>query len=471
MFFFILSGIIFEFTKLELSMALTKYKEGSLQELCAISFPLMLSSLSVMAMLFVDRLFLAKFSLEAFNAAIAAGTLGWAFILGALVLTSISQVFVAQYYGAGRTEKLGEPVWQMIWLSLGMSIAFFPLALFGSDWFFGSSPETKLQMEYFKWLMFFGSSYAMYGALCGFFVGQGKVRLITLIAFLANFVNAGLDWVMIFGIPDLFPSLGVRGAAIATCTSQMFQVVVLFYLFLKKENRETYQTSNYKIHWDAMYQCIRIGSPAAIFMTLEILGWAIYYQLMVDISEKHITVAGIWQSLIILFWFITEGVQKGISTLAGNFIGAGKRHLIRSSFFAGIKILLLLFTSILVLIMGFQEKIVEYFLTTAEISTIDEYRDAIFFCTVTGVLYMLFEGIRYLIAGILTAAGDTMFLLATGCISIWIFLIAPVYYIVVKNGSSIEVSSLICTAYAGLAAFINFVRYKQGKWKTIVITA
>ena len=109
-------------------MALTKYKEGSIKELASIAFPLMMTSFSVMLMLFVDRLMLANYSLDAHNAAVKAATLGWAFLFGASSLAAIAEVFVAQYNGAGEKKRLGEPVWQMIWFSLATSVCFVPLA-------------------------------------------------------------------------------------------------------------------------------------------------------------------------------------------------------------------------------------------------------------------------------------------------------------------------------------------------------
>src|SRR5262245_38661184 len=117
-------------------MALTKYQEGSLKELWSISFPLMITSFSVMLMLFVDRLMLAHYGIEAHNAAVTATTLGWAFLFGAGALTGIAEVFVAQYNGANQKQRLGEPVWQMIWLSLGTALCFIPLALWGTNLFF-----------------------------------------------------------------------------------------------------------------------------------------------------------------------------------------------------------------------------------------------------------------------------------------------------------------------------------------------
>src|SRR5271154_819728 len=97
--------------------ALTSHPEGSIRELWRISFPLMISTFASLLMIFTDRIFLARYSLSDLNASVTAGTLAWAIISGLGMITAMSEVFVAQYNGAKRYDKLGAPVWQMIWFA------------------------------------------------------------------------------------------------------------------------------------------------------------------------------------------------------------------------------------------------------------------------------------------------------------------------------------------------------------------
>src|ERR1700733_6336679 len=117
-------------------MNLTKYAPGSLRELWSIAFPLMLSSFSFLAMIFVDRLFLARYSPEAMSAAVTSGTAAWSFIGSGIILAAMSEVFVAQYNGAGIKKRLGEPVWQMIWFSLATFLLYVPIGLYVGNWVF-----------------------------------------------------------------------------------------------------------------------------------------------------------------------------------------------------------------------------------------------------------------------------------------------------------------------------------------------
>ncbi|WP_068470712.1 MATE family efflux transporter [Candidatus Protochlamydia phocaeensis] len=452
-------------------MALTRFPEGSLRELIHIAFPLMLSSLSVMSMVFVDRLFLARYSLEAFNAVANAMTLGWAYVYGWMVLASIAEVFVAQYNGAECKKRLGEPVWQMIWLSLFSALFFIPLSLYGGDWFYGAGTAHQLEKEYFSWMMLFGPSFALYGALCGFFIGQGKTRLITGLAIGANLVNAGLDYLLIFGMGDFLPPMGVKGAAIATSGSSIFQALVLAAVFLNFSNRSTYGTNCYALQAKAFWQCVRIGFPGALFIVIELLGWASFYYMMTLVSERHITIAGISQSIVILLFFFAEGISKAAGALTGNLIGARKIHLIKQVILSGIRLHGLFFLALLGLFMLFSHRLASDFLPDASSVTLHSLEESLKICLFYICFYLLFEGIRLLFSGVLTAAGDTVFLMIAGSLSVWVFLVLPTYFLIVEKKGTIESASLICLFYSLTAGLLYGWRLKHISWKALSLIA
>lgn len=450
-------------------MALTKHKEGSVREMWSIAFPLMISSLSVMAMLFVDRLLLAHYSTAALNAATNATTLGWAFLLGWMIMAGIAEVFVAQFNGAGRIEKLGQPVWQMIWLSCLSVFCFFPLAIWGGELIYGSSPEMHMARTYFSWMMAFGPSAPLYGALCSFFIGQGKTRIITLLAIAANGVNVLLDVVLIFGIEGVIPSMGVTGAAIATSGCLIFQAAVLAYFFLQKANRTAYGTDNWKWEPTLFWQCVRIGLPGALFDCIEILGWATFYYMMTIAGEKYITIAGICQSITILFFFFAEGIRKAVSTISGNLIGAKRLSLVSQVILSGIKLHVIFFILLVLTLITFAHELLEQFLPHAQPELIETLREPMVASLIGVSIYLLFEGLRMLFAGVLTASGDTLFLLIAGSVSVWLLLITPTYFIIVQGQAPIVVATYLWVFYSLSACILYCGRFLNGKWREISI--
>lgn len=449
---------------------LTRYPPGSVGELWRISLPLMLSEFSVMLMLFVDRLLLAKYSQEAFNAAVSASTLGWGLIFGWLALANISEIFVAQYNGSKQYEKIGSPVWQMIWLGILSFFIFVPLSIWGGRLFFGAGEEFALQREYLRWMLIFGASFPIYGALAGFFVGRGKVIIITILSIVTNVINAGLDWLLIFGVEGWIPSMGVAGAAIATSGSQIFQALILAFIFLKPANRIRYHSWNFHFNPELFKRCFKVGFPIALFATFEILGWALFYMIMTWASPTHITIAGICQSLIILFYFFGEGISKGIAAITGNYIGAKKIHVIGRSVLSGVKLNLAFVFILFVLFYFFSDELAGQFLNMPESDITPAFLTSLHICVYLVIVYLLFEGLRFLFMGILTAAGDTLFLLIGGAVAIWLFLVTPIYVAVIIFDASIEVASLISVLFSMGTFIVYYARYSTGKWKTFKIT-
>ena len=453
--------------------------KGSLRTLLRISFPLMISYFSLFAMLFVDRGFLAQLSTEAHNAAVQSGTLAWAIQLGWLTLGAMAEIFVAQNNGARRFDKLGIPVWQMLWVALFSTLMFFPTAIWGSSLIYGAG---SLSGTYFSTLLYFGPIYVVLSSISAFYIGQGKTLPITILAVVGNLINVVLDPIFIFGIDGVVPAMGIKGAALATGIGVAFQVLVLSIMFLSKKNREEKGTKKWKLSPPDFISCLKVGISPAILICLELVGWSVFYQMMGMISPQHIFVAGVCQSILMLFIFFGCGIEKGIAAIAGNFIGAGNIKQIYKLLFSGFKL-----TCCFALLMGFflviyPDLLVNWFIKgdlaakgnalqaiKTQAAEILQAKVLIKTGLVLIFFYLIIENIRWMISGVLTAAGDTFFLMISGTLSVWVAMVLPTYFFVVRPSGSITTAFFIWLAYATLITSLYFIRFLSGKWKTITI--
>lgn len=453
--------------------ALTRHPEGGIRELFSVSLPLMISTLASLFMIFTDRIFLSRYSLGALNASVNAGTLAWALMSGFSMVTAMSEVFVAQYNGAKRHAKIGTPVWQMIWFSLFSFFFFIPMAIWGAPAIFAGDRYAEMEIEYFRWLMIFSPSYALMTAFAGFFIGRGKTKVMIWMAVAINLINIVLDQALIFGIPGYIPELGIRGAAIATCFGYFIESAVLAYLFLKRENRVRYGTGAWQLDWQEMRKCWKVGFPQGIFCALEVFGWSVFYWMMTSLSEKHITISSICQSFTILLSFFCDGLCRGSAAVAGNFIGAKRSELVKKVLRSGL-ILLFLFAiaSFLILVVDPENMVrllfFEHFEHGQLAGSIDaSLQGSLKICMIFAFIYIFFDGLRWVLGGLLIAAGDTLFLLIAGSLSVWLFLLVPVYFIVVKHQLSVEYAWGLTVAYAALFFVVYFIRFKRGAWQKI----
>ncbi|MBA3238974.1 MAG: MATE family efflux transporter [Parachlamydiaceae bacterium] len=443
---------------------LTPYPSGSLRELWMISFPLMLSLMSGSLMLFWDRILLAQFSIEAHNAATSSGTIVTFLQFAFICTTCIAEVFVGRYYGANQPEKIGIPIWQMIWLSVFSIFIFTPLGFFAGDYIFASSPYFTMENDYFFYMMCFGPIFCVNCALSSFYIGRGRVKFITAIMIGANLLNIPLAYALIFGFEPYLPPLGISGAAIAAGMAQLIQALILFLDFVKTKNRKLYGTGCFHFNRNEFFECIRLGLPSSLAHTLEILAWALFFRMLMSAGEEHLTVVSIAQSIFFLFTFLTEGVSKGAQAIAANMIGARKWDDLWKLLHSGIKFYLFLFCLFGTFLMIDSGPLVKLFISEDSVSS-EKIHELVASSCLWVWIFFLFDGIHWLVVGLLTAAGDTKFILKLGGSSIWIFALLPTYFFIVLQGNGPDVAWAITAFYGLVTCSLYLARFYSTRWK------
>ncbi len=447
---------------------LTPYPEGSLRELLQISFPLIVSLMSSGLMIFLDRLFLAHYSLESLNASAHAGAAVQFLQFWVIATVCIAEVFVGRFNGAGKIEKLGRPTWQMIWLAVGSFFIYIPIGLFLGPYIFLNEDYQQLEVEFFRILTCFIPMSAVSAAISAFYIGRGKVRFITVVMLASNLLNVLLDALLIFGFSTWIPPLGIAGAAIGTGVAQTCQAIILFLAFFCPTNRVVYGTGKWKFKKRLFLSCIRIGLPGSVAHSLEILAWVLIFDLMSRLGTHYMTVVTIAQSILFMFSFITEGVSKGATAIAANFIGSQKHHLVWKLFISGTKFYTFVFLLLSIFLVWHPETMIRWFLPEIEELTLDTHKtvqDACFWVWI----YFIFDGISWLLIGLLTAAGDTRFVMKIGAFAPLVFAFFPVYLFVFQWGGAPSLTWMMIAFYAFASGGIYFWRFRSERWKELVL--
>ena len=313
---------------------LTPFALGSRREMWFITWPLMLSLFSSCFMLFVDRLFLANYSLGSLSASANGSLAAYIFLLAPLSITGMSEVFVGRLHGGNDSQKIGPAIWQMLWIS-GLFIPFFmivsqviPSLLFRGDY---RLEETI----YFSTLLKGGVFFLTVPALVGFFSGQGKTRTIALTTLLANIFNILLDYLLIYGKWG-FKKRGIGGAAIATVTSQVIQTLLLMALFfLSKEDVKKF---SWRPDLAKIWEAIRLGLPIGLAQSSFMVVHLLFFKMMETAGPDFHTIAVLMQSVYLLLNFVGKGFCKGVSAIISNFLGAKEYSLINKSLISACQI-------------------------------------------------------------------------------------------------------------------------------------
>lgn len=448
---------------------LTSHPPGSLRELWHISFPLMISLMSVSMMLFLDRLFLARYSIDSLNASVNAAMVVQLFQFWCITTVSIAEIFVGQFHGANDMNKVGQPVWQMIWFGIGMMAVFLPLGYFAGPYIFNHAGLADQEITYFKWLMYFGSTAIISAALSAFYIGRGKVIFVTVITVLANIVNAGLDVLLIFGLDPIIPAMGIEGAAIATGVAQTMQCLCLLGGFLRYQNRKTFGTDHWKLDKKMFTHCFKIGLPNAVAHTLEILAWVLLFHLLTIMGSDYITVIAVSQSILFLFTFLTDGVSKGATVIASNLIGSSQHSHIWKVLRSGIRFYLIVFFLLSGVLAFYPEPLINCFLS-GHIDSLSTATQAILHTSCFWVwIYFLFDGVSWLLIGLLTAAGDTKFIMVVGGLSPWFIALFPSYFFIVHMGMPADMTWIMVATYSLVTCIIYYFRFRRETWKSFAL--
>lgn len=427
--------------------------ESSTPSLLRLSIQNMLTLVSVNLMLFVDRIILAKYSTESLNASVAASAICNIFIFGAIAMVGIGDVFIGQCFGAGRTKKIGEIIWQMVWFSLITALVFCALSRVLPGHLWPAADESSLNVIYFKWTMCLGFLPVLVGALTSFFVGTKRFGFALMSVVMASTIKLILELPLVFGIDGFIPSLGIKGAILATAISQVVHIIVLALVMVKKENRSRFRSLSFRFQPSLFAECLKLGMPQSLGNMLNYAAWGIVVSLLASAGQKHLMMYTIIDSLYALFGFATEGLQKSVLSISANLIGSGQTshlpRLFKKALLGLVPILLLLAIPLLffpgLVSNGFDIGI----LSQKEISLA---------CLVIWI-YFGFDGISWILNGLLTAMGDTLFVSPINGLTSFIGAGAT-YAMTVMSDCRPEVTCWVSIIYGLLNSMLLLLRYK-----------
>ena len=413
-------------------------------------------------MLFSDRFLLSRHSLHSLAACTAAQALCILFQFPCMRITSISQVFVGQHRGASRFTEIGPVIWQMIWFSLFSMLIVLPLGYGLQSYFFADSPVPE-GIRYFQLLLWMNFLFPLGNALSCFFLGIGRSRMIIFSQLITNCCHILLDYLLIFGVEGVIPSMGFMGAAFATLFSQAVQCGILFIIFLREDYRKVYCTHDYKFRREPFFEGIRVGMPKAMARFCVLAVWTCNMHLMMSKGESYLAVVAFGSTLVGIFIFISEGMSQGLITIAAVLIGAKKWDeiwkLYRSAFLFSIGTI----TALSFPLLFFSDFTISLFFKPSDtLVPLAMLRKT---CVWIWLL-LISNAINFIGVSFLTASKDTTFHMLANLLS-WIICYLPVFIMIGVWQWSPDWFWAVLAAEPLIIASILHVRLSKEKWRRL----
>ena len=439
------------------------------RQVLKVSLPLVISMSSTMIMEFTDRVFLANYSLDAIAAALPAGIASFLFISFFLGTAQYLNVFVAQYVGSGRPQRVGAVLWQGIYFSLVSGAALAGLSFLAEPLFqFGGHPiEVQvLEVVYFK-VLCLGSGILIVGtALSCFFSGRGRTRLVMIISMLGTLFNIPLDYALINGI-WIFPEWGILGAGIATVMSWSLVTLIFAVLVFTKKNERVFKVLTHRaVEADLFGRLMRYGIPSAIQFSLDIFAFTFFIFMVGRIGKIQLAATNMVFSINSLAFMPMMGFSLGTSTLVGQALGRNRVNDAVAATKATIHIVLGYIFLLFILFLFLPQPMLELFrprhLAPENFAPIIEMGIILLRFVAA---YIFFDALYMVFIGVLKGAGDTRFIMCSIGVLSLVIMILPIYIGVEVFGAGLYYAWSCTISFVFCLFVVSFWRYFQGRWK------
>jgi len=408
--------------------------------------------------------------MEAIAASLPAGMLHFSMVSIFMGTAGYVSTFVAQYYGAGRYERIGPALWQGIYMSLIGGLVIVCAIPFAEPVFSlvgHSLPVQANEVVYFKILCLGAGPYIASFALSGFYSGRGRTWPVMWVNLFTTAVNLVLDYALIFGHWG-FPELGIGGAGIATVIAGFFSLAIFLVLLSVGDTNHTFHTfKGWRFDGDLFVRLLRYGFPSGAQFFLEMTGFTGFILIVGRLGIASLAATNIAFNINTLAFMPMVGCGIAISVLVGQYLGADKPDLAQTAAYSGFHMTLGYMIAIGAAYVLVPDIFIAPFAHHSDPGSFPEiYRYSVVLLRFVAV-YSIFDAMNIIFCSAIKGAGDTRYVMIVTVILSFFVLIIPVYIAV----DILEVGLMICwvlaTAYATLLGVVFFQRFLGGKWKTM----
>ncbi|MFB6101256.1 MAG: MATE family efflux transporter [Haloplanus sp.] len=292
-----------------------------------LSLPIVITNLLQTAYNLADTFWIGQYSTDALAAISFAFPMVFLIISLGMGLAVAGSILVAQYTGAGEEREAEYAASQTVGFAAISAVIIGAVAyVFVGDVLalLGAAPDVLPLATAYMEIISLGIIF-MFGFLVFVSLMRGYGDTITPMLVMLGSValNVVLDPLLIFGW-WLFPQWGIRGAAIATVFSRGLALVVGLWIMVS--GWRGVQINPRDVVPDVHYgrRLVRIGVPASVEGTGQAVAINLLMFIVGTFSTPVVAAFGIGVRVFSVIFLPAIAVARGVETMAGQNIGAGK---------------------------------------------------------------------------------------------------------------------------------------------------
>ena len=434
-----------------------------LKLIIVLAVPAVIENLFQTVLGFVDTYFVSKIGLAAVSAVGVTNAVLAIYFALFMAIGVAANVRIANFRGAGFEEKARHISQQSIVLSVVFGILTGIVTLIFAEpllRLMGIEDEVLQQGSlYFRIVGIPSIFMSLMFVLSAILRGAGDTRSPMITSIIINIVNAGLDYVLIFGFMFI-PELGMTGAALATVISRIVGSILLFY-FINRTPNLKFRRDYWKLDKGHLMELTTLGAPAAGERLVMRAGQIVYFGFVVALGTNAFAAHQIAGNVEVFSYMIGYGIATATTILVGQEIGAG-RHEEAKRFAKLSTILAFGFMAVLGAVLFFFGDWAGSFFTEDQ-EVINDIGTAL---KISGV-FQPFLAVLLIMTGAFQGANNTKFPMYLTAVGMWAIRTLLVYVLAITLDWGLAGVWIAIGIDISVRAVVLVIQFQRGKWMAL----
>lgn len=415
----------------------------------------------------VDTILVARLGTDAI-AGVGAGA-QWMFMFFSVVfgLSMGSVVIVARAIGGGDVAAANRAARQSLLIGLAAGLAFTVLgawlaepaiALLGAD-----AHVTGLGAEYLRIISYGGVFTSLAIVSSSLLRAAGDTRTPMYATAVANVVNAGFAYVLIFGHFG-FPALGVGGSAWALNIARIVSIAIIWWAMMRGQILRLSFDRAWRPAWSLIRQMLAFGAPSVAEQILLMASFMAYAAITFNLGTVAFAAQRLTFNAITISFMPAFGFAIAATTLTGQALGARRPDLADRTTWTATRLAAMWMGAMGVVYALLAEPLLRVF--TDDPAILAEGVPALL---VIGVASPLLA-VPFVLSGSLRGAGDTRFPLVISFVTGWLIRVPIGYFAGITLGLGLWGIYVGILGDAAVGGAMAVWRYRRGGWRELKVS-
>ena len=391
----------------------------SYRRILALTGPVVITQMTHTAMGVIDTMMVGRLGVVALAGVGLGAIIAWWCLSFFVGLLQGVNTFVAQFFGAGRPDRVGVSFWQGLYAAVAAGAALLALSPL-SAWVFSltqASPEAQaIASDYTQVRMAAAIGLMIFLVAENYYRGLGRTEIPMWAGLVQLVLNCGLNYLFIFGAYG-FPELGPAGAAVGTVIAQFVVAVGLLAGVLLTSMGRNYGASRPRPFESAlMKKMLRVSVPIGIQVFMELGGISVFTALIARLGDSQMAATNAVIHAWSISYMLAVALAAGSTTLVGQCLGAQQLQDARRVVGRVLRLGYLGMAAMAVLYIGFPDRLMALFVRQAELGEVLLYARPLF---LIAAVCLVFDLQFNVLSGALRGAGDTAFTMWVNIGVVW----------------------------------------------------